>query len=496
MFPTHSPTKTRTRSPLRRLATAAATTLLAAGGLTGLGAIAASPAHAASARPANAAAFGSGCQLTVLGQTVAYPVNSTISCTSPSYGTWYTGETQTQTADATLHNVSSFAIRLVPIQYSAPVAPGNKSWHIGLIPSSGVTLNPGQAVTVSVQTTFDGPYQSDVQNGYVYAEIDFNAYSSQWSRPAGISSTPAYPAVDTAAPAPTYSLAASASTSSPQTGSGSTITVKNTGSADEHLTLCADGKAIAAGIHSPGTSLTHTVVESTPGTRTFTAYAGASFSCSGSSKTVSIDWTGSTPTPTPTPTSGLSPLAVAGHPAEPVGQPDMLYVGDTQKTGSPAEWLTACVNGRAVASGLHVPGGVLAHPVTVSTLGGTVTVDAYSGSTPASCSGSEQTFVVTGEPAGPALAVPNLHAFAAATSAKVGTSVPIYVTDTASGPTWVTLCEAGRPVASAWKYPGQGMPHDVVSSTTGSVSYVAMQGRASCTGGEEANISIDWTAGS
>jgi len=492
MFPTHSPTKTRTRSPLRRLATAAATTLLAAGGLTGLGAITASPAHASTTnmlRPSSYAptADGQCSDLEINGQPeAAYPIR----CSAPAFpNLWNLSLTsQTQTTDITLVNTSNSTLHLAPRD-----APGYIEESI-----PNPYLPVGHSETISWTQTVSSTTQTTVVNGqrviYLAAGIDIVNFGTAPN--AGVGWSGFYPAVDTAAPAPTYSLTASASTTSLPTGSGSTITVENTGSADEHLTLCSAGRPIAAGIHAPGSSLTHTVVESTPGSATFTAYAGDSFACTGSSKSVTIDWTGNAPTPTPTPTSGLSPLAVAGHPEEPVGQPDMLYVGDTQQSGSAAEWLTACINGRAVASGLHVPGGVLSHPVAVSTAGGTVTVDAYSGSTPAICAGAEQTFTVTGEPAGPALAVPNLHAFAAATSAQVGTSVPIYVTDTASGPTWVTLCEAGRPVASAWKHPGQGMPHDVVSSTTGNVSYVAMQGRASCTGGEEANISIDWTAGS
>lgn len=124
--------------------------------------------------------------------------------------------------------------------------------------------------------------------------------------------------------------------------------------------------------------------------------------------------------------------------------------------------------------------------------GSTLTVDPYTGS-PATCSGPEQTFTVTGLPAGLTVPVPNLHAFPAAT---VGSSVPIWVTNTANGPTWITLCQAGHPIASAWKHPGQGMPHDVSGASPGTSTYVAMQSRASCTTAEESRVSIGWTGAS
>jgi len=481
MFPTRPPTKRR----VRRLTATATGALLAVAGMTGI----AAPAQASVVRP-EAAAGLEGCQLSVLGQHIAYPVNDPISCTMPHYGTWYTGKTQTQTGDSTLRNVSSYPIRLVPIQYSAPVSPGNKSWHIGLIPSSGVTLNPGQGVTVSVQTTFDGPFQKDVTNGDVFAEIEFHAYSSHWSRAAYISAAPGYPAVDTASTTSSYGLSVSASPSGPRTGQASTITATNTSRASEHLALCGGGKMLAAGIHPPGGKLVHAVRSSTAGTETFTVVAGARYMCSGSpSKTFTVDWTGTAP-------PAARSLAVAGDGGEPAGHPDRLFVADTGPRGAPAEWLTMCVNGRPVASGLHAPGTVLVHAVTGPSVGSTVTVDAYADASPGACSGVERTFTVTGLSAGPTVTVTNLHAFASAASVTVGAKVQTWVTDTATGPTWATLCQAGRPIASAWLHPGQGMPHAVAAATAGSVTYAAMQGKASCSSGDESSVTVTWTAAS
>jgi len=306
MFPTHSPTKTRTHSPLRRLATAAATTLLAAGGLTGLGAIAASPAHAASARPADTALYTASCNDSeISGQSYpAYP----IACTAPSFPLpWNdTPGSHTQSTVITLRNTSSATVGLTPRNFSLDAGEPN-----GVIESLSVPVHdlpPGKNEQAVWTVTYTAPYKVYPAGAYApvpSVELAFGIdLSGVGTDPnAGVGWEAFYPVTNvpsTSTPAaPTYSLTASASTSSPQTGSGSTITVANTGSANEHLTLCDAGKAIAAGIHSPGTSLTHTVVESTPGTRTFTAYASGGYGCSGSSKSVSVDWTGSAPAPTP-----------------------------------------------------------------------------------------------------------------------------------------------------------------------------------------------------
>jgi len=357
-------------------------------------------------------------------------------------------------------------------------------------------LPPGESEQVVWTLTLYGPFKVypvgtdgvPFLSAYLSAGLDI---SGPWGPYATVSWGAFYPVVDTATPSPTYSLTASASTSSPATGSGSTITVKNTGSADEHLTLCAAGRPIAAGIHAPGTSLTHTVTESTPGTRTFTAYAGGSFACSGSSKTVSIDWTGSAPTPTPVTTSGLSPVGIAGTLAEPAGFPDPIFAANTEAEGGPAEWLTMCVNGRPVASGLRAPGGVVDHPISAPAVGARLAVDTFAGSKPAVCGGPERSITVQGLTERPSVPATALHLFSAATSVPVGTSVPTWTADTASGPTWVTLCRAGTPVASAWLHPGQAMPHDVVANG-GSTTFFAHQGRASCASGEEASLDITW----
>jgi len=322
---------------------------------------------------------------------------------------------------------------------------------------------------------------------YQAAGIDI---SGPWGPYATVSWGAFYPVTDAPAPV-SYSLTASASPTAPSTGSGSTITAKNTGSASEHLTLCAAGKAIAAGIHSPGTSLTHTVAESTAGSRTFDAYAGASFACSGTSKTVSIDWTGTTQTPTPVHTNGLSPVGVAGSIAEPAGFPDQLFAANTEAKGSGVEWLTMCINGRPVASGKRAPGGVVAHAVDTPAVGAKLTVDAFSGANPAVCGGPEQSFTIEGLTERPAIPSTAIHLFSAATSVPAGTTVPTWTADTASGPTWVTLCRTNTPVASAWLHPGQAMPHPVVADS-GSATYFAHQGRDSCNSGEEASIDITW----
>ena len=482
------------RSSLNRLAAAAATTLLAAGGLTGLGVLAATPAHAASARPADAALYQPLCgDAEINGQTRnTYP----IACTAPTFPSpWSdTAGKHTQSAVVTLRNTSSVTVGLTPHNYS-----GNVGKPGGIINDTSIpvrSLPPGASEQVVWTLTLYGPFKTYPvgTNGtpflstYQGAGIDI---SGPWGPYAGVGWQAYYPVVGAPAPAPTYSLTASAAPASPQTGSGSTITVKNTGSTDEHLTLCAAGRPVAAGIHSPGTSLTHTVVESTAGTRTFEAYAGAGFACSGSSKTVSIDWTGSIQTPTPVTTSGLSPVGIAGTLAEPAGFPDQLFAANTEAKGSGVEWLTMCIDGHPVASGKRAPGGVVAHAVDAPAPGARLTVDAFSGANPAVCGGPEQPFTLEGLTERPLVPTPALHLFAGATAVPAGTTVPTWTADTASGPTWVTLCRANTPVASAWLHPGQAMPHPVVADS-GSATFFAHQGRDSCASGEEASIAITW----
>jgi len=477
----------------RRISAAAATTLLAAGGLTGLGAIAATPAHAASARPADASMYQASCNdAEINGQSRnTFP----IACTAPAFANpWSdTAGKHTQSAVVTIRNTSNVTVGLTSRDYSGDVGKPGGIVNDVSIPVS--ELPPGESEQVVWTLTLYGPFKTypvgtngtPFPSAYLSAGLDI---SGPWGPYAGVGWGAYYPVTDTPAPA-SYSLTASASPASPQTGSGSTITVANRGSTSEHLTLCAAGKAIAAGIHAPGTSLVHTVVESTAGSRTFTAYAGASFACSGDSKSVTIDWTGTTPTPTPVHTNGLSPVGVVGSIAEPAGFPEPIFVANTEAKGGPAEWLTMCVNGRPVASGLRAPGGVVAHAVDAPAVGAKLTVDAFSGSNPAVCGGPEQSFVIEGLTERPTIPATAIHLFSAATSVPAGTVVPTWTADTASGPTWVTLCKAGTPVASAWLHPGQAMPHDVVADS-GSATFFAHQGRASCASGEEASIDINW----
>jgi len=481
------------RSNLRKISAAAATTLLAATGLTGLGVVAATPAHAASARPADAGLYQASCyDAEINGQTdPAYP----IACTAPAFPSpWSdTAGKHTQSAVITLRNTSGVTVGLTPHNYS-----GNVGKPGGIVNDVSVpvrSLPPGASEQVVWTLTLYGPFQvyPTGTDGAPFPSTSQGAgidISGPWGPNADVGWGADYPVAGAPAPV-SYSLTASASTTSLPTGSGSTITVANTGNADEHLTLCSAGRPIAAGIHGPGSSLVHTVVESTAGTRTFTAYAGASFACSGTSKTVSIDWTGNAPTPTPVHTSGLSPVGVAGSIAEPAGFPDPLFVANTEAKGGPAEWLTMCINGRPVASGKRGPGGVVAHAVDAPTVGAKLTVDAFAGSNPAICGGPEQSFTIEGLTERPSIPSTAIHLFSAATSVPAGTTVPTWTADTASGPTWVTLCKAGTPVASAWLHPGQAMPHDVVANG-GSTTFFAHQGRASCASGEEASIDITW----
>jgi len=486
MFPIHP-------HIFRKISAAAATTLLAAGGLTGLGAITATPAHAASARPADAGLYQASCDDSEInGQSPnAYP----IACTAPVFSSPWSDAAgkHTQSAVVTLRNTSNVTVGLTPSNFSLGAGkPGGDTETIYVPVSS---LPPGATEQVVWTTTLWAPfkvYPAGPDNAPVPSILLAGGIhiSGPWGPNAGVGWEANYPVTDTPAPA-SYSLTASASPASPPTGSGSTITVANTGSASEHLTLCAAGRPVAAGIHGPGTSLTHTVVESTAGTRTFTAYAGASFACSGTSKTVSIDWTGTTPTPTPVHTSGLSPVGVAGSIAEPAGFPDPIFVADTEAKGGPAEWLTMCINGHPVASGLRAPGGVVAHAVDAPAPGAKLTVDAFSGTNPAVCGGPEQSITIQGLTERPSIPATAIHLFAGATSVPAGITVPTWTADTASGPTWVTLCRAGTPVASAWLHPGQAMPHDVVADS-GSATFFAHQGRDSCSSGEEASIDITW----
>lgn len=490
MFPTRPPTKRR----VRRLTATAAGAILAVAGMTGLGVADAVPAHAASLR--NAPVYQGSCMdAEISGQTrAAYP----IACTAPTFPQpWNVGAgVHTQSTVVTLRNTSGVTVGLTPRNYSVDKGSPGGVTSVVSIPDPSLPAGRSEQVrwTLTIYGPFPveppGPNSAPVPSIGLSASIHIAGVGTDSN--AGVGWIANYPVVGQVS----YALSASASTSSPHTGAPSTITATNTAKVSEHLTLCSAGRPIAAGIHPPGGKLVHTVTERSAGTRSFVAYAGSSFACSGSpSRTVSVDWTGTAP---PVSTAGMS-LAVAGDGGAPVGHPDRLFVADTGPRGAPAEWLTMCVDGRPVASGLHAPGTVLVHAVTGPSVGSTVTVDAYADASPGACSGVERTFTVTGLSAGPTVTVTNLHAFASAgvtVGVKVGAKVQTWVTDTATGPTWATLCQAGRPIASAWLHPGQGMPHAVAAATAGSVTYAAMQGKASCSSGDESSVTVSWTAAS
>lgn len=494
MYPTTSTPKRR------RLLAAAASAALALGGLGA----AAPAAHASTtqvARPSSYAPVANGsCMDGEIngGTKAAYP----ISCSPPSFPALWnaSAKSQTQTADITLFNTSSSTLHLVPIDFTA-ANPGYGDITVSeSIPDS--YLPAGHSETITWTETLRAPIQTQMDGSQLVlpglgGTIRITNFGTDPN--AAVVWGGDYPAIG----APSYSVALTASSTSPTTGSSTTITAKNTGSTTEDITLCAAGRAIAAGRHTPGTSLEHAVSFDSAGSRTFTAYAGATYGCSGTAESLVIDWSGSAPSSPVQSSSGPSQLGVSGQPSEPAGQPDPLYVADTQAPGSAPLWLTLCENGHALASGRHNPGTWLTHDVTVLSVGEHVTFDAFAGTVPAVCSGQEATFEVTGAARGPQYPQPKLQVFSAAKDvafgtgqAPVGTSVPVYVGNTSSAPTWITVCTGGRPVASAWKPSGQSLEHPVVSGKTGTVTYDVFAARVACSGGLEGQTSIDWTAAS
>ena len=487
----------RTPTLIRRLVAGVATATL---GLTGL---AAAPAHAAT--PQDSAPIGSSfCANTLSNASGQYPKTpgSLIQCTSPTFlRPWYTRGNESQTADVTITNETPYTLS-VPGGGAVSHAPG-AIWGVEHFPHLTLAPHgrPGSAATFQYTVGVNGPVtnRTSVINGTNAINLGYGMVATASNgEKITVADTAYYPAIDSWPPGQPHiwGFTAGAAATSQHVGVPDTITVRNNGSNTEWFELCQGVHPVAAGMHKPGTSLVHSVVEAYPQATTFTAWVGAKPSgCSPAagysagtsayleSQAIHIDWTGQ---PAPIVPTDPAPALVANavNPGPSISSVDPIYVTDTS---GHAEWLEVCAGGRAVSAGFHAPGTSLVYGAR-SARAGTVTYSAYPG---LGCPGTPVQVPVNWQ-AGAETAAPNqIFADAAVYTPTVGTDDPAYAINTSGAGEWMTLCSGLTPLASGYHPAGGYVEHAVSAATPGQYGYSAIIGRDTCRG-LTSQLILDW----
>ncbi len=499
----------RTPTLIRRLVTGVAAATLGLPGLPGLPGLAAAPAHAAT-RPAPAA-IGPTCGNSLGPVMVQYTL---IACTLPTFAhPWYVRGNESQTADATITNETPYTLS-VSGGGGVIHAPGN-TWyvdnfgHLTLAPHG----QPGSASTFQVTEGISGPVtnQTQVVNGVDTIGLSYGvAATGDPHGKIGTISNGFYPAIDawpTGQPH-IWSFTAGAAATSEHVGVPDKITVTNNSPKPEWFELCQGVHPVAAGMHAPGTSLVHSVVEDSPGTTTWTAWVGTgAHGCTFESnvlpvnayletQAIHIDWTGQPVQPAPTVPTDPAPALIANatNPGPSTSTVDPIYVTDT--SGHP-EWLDVCAGGRAVSAGFHQPGTSLVYGAR-STRAGTVTYSAYVG-TPL-CSGTPVPVSVDWAAGSTTSFDHQLFADAAVYTPTVGTDDPVFAINTSGHGQWMTMCSGLTPLASGYHPAGGYLEHAVSAylSSPGQDSYTAVVGRDSCNSSQSqsSTVTLRWQSAS
>jgi hypothetical protein len=360
---------------------------------------------------------------------------------------------------------------------------------------------PGSAATFQVTEGIAGPVavgQNTISLDYFVVATEPNGEKIDASSSAN------YQAVDSWLPGQPHiwSFVAGAAATSQHVGVPDRITVTNNSPKPEWFELCQGVHPVAAGMHAPGTSLVHAVVEAYPGPVTWTAYVGAGpAGCASTviagpaasryleNQAIHIDWTGQ---PAPIVPTDPAPAIVANatNPGPSTSTVDPIYVSNT--SGHP-EWLDVCAGGRAVSAGFHQPGTSLVYGAR-SARAGTVTYSAYVG-TP-NCSGTPVPVSVDWAAGSETAAPSQLFADAAVYTPTVGTDDPVYAINTSGAGQWMTMCLAGHPLASGYHPAGGYLEHAVSAylSSPGQDSYQAVVGRDSCnmSQSQSATVTLRW----